>query len=188
MTPKRAAVIALLLFVLATPGLVGQGWAAAIPTYFEDEWVGFACLTAFPPPGATATPLLLQLNFDKIVLGGIPLARADSLFSYFINNLGLLSPTIGKNPQVICTLSPSQTAARFPTDNALTAARQLSGTFQQIEVQPRFQRYVIFDVFLNFAPLYSGPVPVVEGDVFTVAGNDNISFAGNISLPDASLP
>src|SRR5262249_46339992 len=145
MTRVTTAVTVLLLLVLAVPGTVGIGLAAQIPDYFGDEWVAFVCLTA-TPPGSGPTTVLLQLNFDKLSFGGIPLDRADRLYAYLTNNLGILSPVIGPNPQKTCTLTPSQVTVQFPGKTALDAAQLVSPSFQQLG----FARYVILDAFLNF--------------------------------------
>ncbi len=183
MTWRASILTVVFVLALTAPGASGDAPAAAIPSYFEDEWVGFLCLTA-SPPGSGSTGVLVQFNFDKSTLGGIPLARADRLFAFFASNLGLLSPTIGKNPQTTCSLSPTQTLAQFPGATALQAAQQVSGSFQQLG----FSRYVIVDSYVNVALLYFGPVQTVRSDVFPVSGNNDLSYAGSNELPDATLP
>jgi hypothetical protein len=135
MTPRATVLIVFVVFALTVPGVVGSGFAAPIPDYFKDEWVGFVCLTA-SPPGSPPISVLVQFNFDQVTFGGISLIRANSLFTYLTSNLGLLSPTIGNNPQTTCSLTPSQTLAMFPGATALQAAQQVSGSFQQLGFPP----------------------------------------------------
>lgn len=183
MTLTRIALTVMVLFALAVPGVVGSGIAAPIPPFFEEESVGFVCLTA-SPPGSPPTSVLVQFNFDKIAFGGIPLTRADSLFSFLTSNLGLLSPIIGSNPQTTCSLTPSQTLVQFPGATALQAAQQVSGSFQQLG----FSRYIIVDTFLSFAVPYFGPVDTLRSDVFLVIGNNDLSYASSIDIAESLVP
>ena len=49
---------------------------------------------------STRTILTVLVVF---ALGGIPLSRADSLFGFLTSDVGLLSPTLGGNPQTTCS-------------------------------------------------------------------------------------
>jgi hypothetical protein len=182
-TTKAIVLTGLLLLALAVPGVAGNGFAASIPTYFEDEWVGFVCLTA-SPPGSPPTGVLLQLNFDKVALGGISLTTADSLFAFLTGNLGLLSPIIGNNPQTTCSRTPSQIQAQFPGVNALQATQQLSGTFQQIG----FPRYIVVDAFFSLVAPYLGTATILRTDVFLVTGNNDLSYAAGNEIVDSLIP
>ena len=183
MTSTRTILTVLVVFALAVAGLVDRGFAAAIPNYFQDEWVGFVCLTALPQ-GSPPTRVLLQLNFDKTSLGGIPLSRADSLFGFLTSNLGLLSPTLGSNPQTTCSFTPSQILVNFPGATALQAAQQVSPTFQQIG----FARYVILDAFLSLTVIYSGPVNTLRTEVFLVTGNNDLNYVASNEIAESLVP
>jgi hypothetical protein len=180
MRSTTCALIFLLLLSLAVPGVAT---AVAPPSYFADGWVGFLCLTA-TPPGSGPTTVLLQLNFDKIAFGGVPLGRADALFTYLGNNLGLLSPVLGNSPQKTCSLTPSQVVVMFPGATALDAVQQVSGSFQQLG----FSRYVIYDVFLSATLLYFGAVNTVRGEAYQVNGPNDLSYAMSTEFEPSLLP
>ena len=183
MTSTRTILTVLVVFALAVPGLIDSGFAAAIPDYFQDEWVGFVCLTAFPQ-GSPPTRVLLQLNFDKTALGGIPLSRADRLFGFLTGNIGLLSPTIGSNPQSTCSFTPNQILVDFPRATALQAAQQVSPTFQQLG----FARYIILDAFLSLTVIYSGPENTLRTEVFLVTGNNDLSYVATNEIAESLVP
>jgi hypothetical protein len=174
MTLKAAVLTVLVVFALAVPGVVGSGFAEPLPGYFEDEWVGFVCLTA-SPPGSPPTSVLVQFMFDKTSNGGISLTWADSLFAFLTGNLGLLSPIIGSNPQTACSRTPSQIQVEFPGATGLQAAQLVSGSFQQLG----FSRYIIVDTYLSFLDLSYGEtqisVETLNSDVFRVNGNNDVS-------------
>jgi hypothetical protein len=183
MTPRATVLIVFVLVALVVPGVVGSAFAAPIPDYFEDEWVGFVCLTA-TPPGSPPISVLVQFNFDQVTFGGIPPNRANSLFTYLTSNLGLLSPIIGNNPQTTCSLTPSQTLAMFPGATALQAAQQVSGTFQQLS----FARYIIVDAFLSFTVLYFGSVDTLRTEVYRVNGNNDLSYVASNEIAASLVP
>lgn len=176
-------VVVLLALVLAVPGLVGSSFADPIPGYFADEWVGFLCLRT-SSPGSPPTSVLLQFNFDKITFGGIPLNRADSLFTFLTGNLGVLSPTIGSNPQTTCSLTPSQVQTTFLGATGLQAAQQVAPTFQQLG----FTRYVIADSFLSFTVIFSGSVNTLRTEVFVVAGSNDLSYVASHEFAASLVP
>src|SRR5262245_45969473 len=99
MIVKAARVTVVVIVAICALGTVDRGEAAPIPEYFSDEWVGFACLSA-TRPGASATPVLVQLNFDKLAGGGLSLARADTVFGRMTGSLGWLGQLIGASLQV----------------------------------------------------------------------------------------
>ena len=183
MIPTTTVLTVLVLFALLVPGVVGSGFAAPIPEYFQDEWVGFVCLTAFPP-GSPATTVLVQFNFDKTTFGGIPLSRADSLYTFLRSNLGLLSPVIGSNPQTTCTLTPGQVVIQFPGADAKQATQQVSGSFQQLG----FARYIVVDTYSALAILSSGTVVVLKTDVFVVNGNNDLSYVASNEIAASLVP
>jgi len=183
MTARPIGIVCLLLLALAAPGMVGGVAAESVPTYFEDGWVGFLCLNA-TPPGSGPIHVFLQINFDKVSLGGISLARADTLFAYVSANLGLLSPVIGHDPQPFCSFSPSFIQAQFPNATALQAVQLLSPSFHQMG----FDRYVIYDSFLTAALLYFGPVSTLRAEIYVVNGSNDISFVLSNEIPTSLLP
>jgi hypothetical protein len=144
MASTTAVLILLLLCVVAALGLVGDTDAAPLPAYFAEGWVGFLCLSATPPGSGGPVNVLLQLNFDKAEFGGISLARADALVPFIAANLGVLSPTVGSNPQVTCSRTPSQILADFPGVNALQAVQQVAPIREQLG----FARYIIADALV----------------------------------------
>lgn len=183
MTLKVAVLIVTLLLTA-----VGTALAAPTPEYFAEEWAAFMCVAG--PPGAPG-PVAVQFNFDKVAFGGIPLDRANNLFTYLRSNLGLLSPVLGSNPQLTnCnvvpgqSLNPSQALALAPGLTALQAAQGLSGTFQQLG----FSRYIIADVFLSFTVLYSGSVDTLRMEVFDVPGSNNLVFKVSSDIDESLVP
>jgi len=188
MTLKAAVLTVLVLFALAGPGVVGSGFAVPLPNYFEDEWVGFVCLTAIPP-GSPSTSVLVQFMFDKNHGGGISLTQADSLFAFLTGSLGLLSPFIGNNPQTTCSLPPSQIQVEFPGATGLQAAQLLSGSFQQLG----FSRYIIVDAYVDTADLsyIADTLTSVEFlgfDVFRVTGDNDLSWVANSWIVKSLVP
>jgi len=172
----RAMTVAVLVcWALAGPGAVGGSAAATIPEYFDDEWVGFACLTSTPAGGA-ATSVLLQVNFDKLAGGGITVARADTLFGRLTSSFGWLGEITGASFQVTCTMTPSQVQASNPGLTARQAAQALAGTFQQ----RGFPSYLILDSFLAVTPSYLGSdVAIRRTDAFRVVGVNNLTYLGS---------
>ena len=174
----------LMVLALAAPWMVEGSFAAAIPDYFKDEWVGFACLNAVAPGGST-TPVLLQLNFDKISGTGIALARADSLFARLTSSLGWLSQLTGASLQLTCAYPPGQIQAGNAGLTALQAAQQLSGGFQE----RGFSSYLILDSFLSVASSYLGPdIAIVRTDAFRAAGSNDLSYLGSTDVLESSMP
>ena len=183
MIAKAMVLTVLVLFALGTPCMVDRSFAATIPDYFQDEWVAFACLNAVAP-GGSPTPVLLQLNFDKIVGNGIPLARADSLFARLTGSLGWLSQLLGASLQLTCAYTPSQIQASNPGLTALQAAQQLSGSFQQ----RGFPAYLILDSFLSFALSYLGSdIAILRTDAFRVVGPNNVSYLGSSDVIESLI-
>ena len=173
----------LLVLALAAPWMVEDGFAAAIPGYFADEWVGFACLNAVA--GGSTTQVLLQLNFDKISGSGITLARADTLFARLTSSLGWLSQLTGAGYQVTCTYTPSQIQASNPGLTALQAAQALTGSFQS----RGFTSYLVLDSFLSVASAYLGAdVAIVRTDAFRAVGSNNLSYLGSTDTVESPAP
>jgi hypothetical protein len=183
MVLKATVMTVLVLFALGVPWVVDNSFAAPIPAYFADEWVGFACVTATIPGGSVA--LLLQLNFDKIAGGGISLPRADELFAQMTSPIGLgwLGGLLGASLQVTCAHTPGQIQASNPGLTALQAAQAVSGDFQQ----RGFATYVIQDTFLSLAQSYLGlDIPILRTDAFPVLGSNNVSYLGSIDVVDTT--
>jgi hypothetical protein len=171
----------LVLCVLGAPWVADSGFAAPIPEYFEDEWVGFACLNAVIAGGAP-TPVLLQLNFDKIAGGGIPLPRADSLFARITSSLGWLSELTGASFELTCAQTPSQIQASTPGLTAFQAALELSGSFQQ----RGFPFYLILDSFSSVAQTYLGAdISILRTDAFLAVGPDDLSYLGSSDVVES---
>jgi hypothetical protein len=182
MRGKSLVVIGLLCLAVAL--VAGQAVALEVPSYFANEWVAFLCLNA-TPTGSGPTTILLQFNFDKQVGGGIPLQRADVLFDYLANHLGVFSPVIGSVQGVTCSLSPSAVQAQFgSTATALEAVNQVAGNFQQLG----FARYVIADTFLSAAPDYLNFAETVRSDTFRVNGPNNLDYQMTAEILEALLP
>ena len=173
----------LMVLALAAPWMVEGSFAAAIPGYFADEWVGFACLNAVA--GGSTTAVLLQLNFDKIAGSGIALARADSLFARLTSSLGWLSQLTGASLQVTCTVTPGQIQGSNPGLTALQAAQELSRSFQQ----RGFASYLVLDSFLSVASAYLGPdLGIVRTDAFRALGPNNLSYLGSTDTVESLMP
>jgi len=172
----KAVVLALVVCVVpAAPWMVGQSVAAAVPEYFDDEWVGFACLAATAPGGAT-TPTLLQINFDKLAGGGVSLAQADASFTRAIGSFGWLGQLTGASYQMTCTLSPSQAQGVVAGVTARQALTILGGTFPQ----HGFTAYLIVDSFLTVTPAYLGSnVAIRRSDAYRVTGVDALTYLGS---------
>ena len=183
MIARVLVVTVLMVLALAAPWMVGDSVAAAIPGYFADEWVGFACLNAVA--GGSTTTVLLQLNFDKISGTGIAPARAESLFARLTSSLGWLSQLTGASYQVTCTYTPGQIQASNPGLTAVQAAQALSGSFQQ----RGFSSYLILDSFLSVASAYLGPDPgIVRTDAFRAVGSNNLSYLGSTDTIESLMP
>ena len=187
MTAKTIVLIALLTAMLGAPSMVDTTYAAAIPGYFADEWVGFLCI--FGPVPTSGNParvnILFQLNFDKSVNGGITLARADQLFAFFQSQIVGLG-TAGVFNQQTCALTPSQVQSQYGA-NALQAAQQVSGSFQQLG----FQLYFINDSFWGLVPNYLGlpsDTLVLRTDVFLVNGSDNVNYTRSLEILEDLVP
>lgn len=175
MVAKAVVLTVLALCTLGMPWMTGDSVAAPIPSYFGDGWVGFACLTAVVG-GGSPTPVLLQLNFDKVAGSGISLARADGLFARLTGALGWLSQLTGADLQLTCTHTPGQIQASVAGLTALQAAQQLSGSFQQ----RGFSSYLVLDSFLSVAPSYLGnDLLIVRTDAFRVVGANNVTYIGS---------
>jgi hypothetical protein len=184
MIARVVVLTVLTVLALGAPWMVEDSFAAPIPDYFADEWVGFACFNAVAPGGST-TATVLQFNFDKFAGNGITLARADSLFARLTSSLGWLSQLIGASLQMTCTLTPSQIQASNPGLTALQAALQVSGSFQQLG----FPSYLILDSFLTVAPSYLGTdIPILRTDAFRVLGSNNLSYQGSNDVLESLLP
>jgi hypothetical protein len=180
MMGRVTLITVLIVCVLGAAGAVDRSIAAPIPEYFEDEWVGFACLTA-TKPGASPTPMLLQLDFDKLAGGGLSQARADSLFARMTSALGWLSQLTGATLQVTCLHSPSEVQAMMPGVTGRQAALGLSGSFQQLG----FTSYVLLDTFVSTAPPYLGfDALILRTDGFLVTGPNNLSYLGSNDIVD----
>jgi hypothetical protein len=181
MITKAMVVTVLVLCALIAPWAVDRSVAAPLPDYFADEWVAFACVNDVKPGGST-TPVLLQLNFDKLAGSGIALARADSLFARMTSSLGWLSQIIGPNLQVTCTFKPSQVQSMVSGVTALQAAVALAGSFQG----NGFASYFILDAFPSLAPSYLGSdIVILRTDAFHVLGPNNVSYMGSHDLIDS---
>jgi hypothetical protein len=183
MIARVLVLTALMVLALAAPWVVEDSFAAAIPDYFTDEWAGFACLNV--TSGGAATPVVLQLNFDKLAGGGIALARADRLFARLTSSFGWLSQLTGASYQLTCAYTPSQIQTSNPGLTALQAAQQLSGSFQQLA----FPSYLILDSFLTVAPSYLGSdIAILRTDAFRVVGSNNLSYQGSNDVLESLLP
>jgi hypothetical protein len=184
MIPRVLVLTVLLVFALAAPWMVEGSFAAGIPGYFADEWVGFACLSAVAPGGST-TQVLLQLNFDKISGTGIALARADSLFARLTSSFGWLNQLTGVSLQLTCAHTPGQIQAGNAGLTALQAAQALSGTFQQ----RGFSSYLILDSFLSVASSYLGSdIAIVRTDAFRAEGVNNLLYLGSTDVLESLMP
>jgi len=158
---------------LVGPWAVGAAGAAPIPEYFEDEWVGFACLSS--PSGA----VLLQVNFDKLAGGGIAVGRADTLFARLTSSFGWLGELTGTTFQVTCTMTPTQVQASVPGLTARQAAQTLAGSFQQ----RGFPAYLILDSFVAVTPSYLGSdVAIRRTDAFRVVGPNDLTYLGSTDV------
>ncbi|MGH2610766.1 MAG: hypothetical protein ACRDHF_16925 [Tepidiformaceae bacterium] len=184
MIAKAVVVTVLVLCALSAPWMTGEGVAAPIPGYFSDGWVGFACLNAVVA-GGSPTPVLVQLNFDKVAGSGISLARADSLFARLTGSLGWLSQLTGASLQLTCAHTPGQIQAGVAGLTALQAAQQLSGTFQQ----RGFSSYLILDSFFSVAPSYLGDdIAILRTDAFRVVGANNVTYIGSTESLESLTP
>ena len=174
MIVKAVVMVVLVCCALAGPWAAGESVAVTIPEYFDDEWVGFACLNS--TAGGTTTAVLLQVNFDKLAGGGITLSRADTLFARLTTSFGWLSELTGASFQATCTLTPSQVQASNPGLTARQAAQALSGSFQQ----RGFPVYLILDSFLGVTPSYLGSdVAIRRTDAFRVVGPNDLTYIGS---------
>lgn len=184
MIAKATVLTVLVLVALGAPGVVDSSIAAPIPGYFEDTLVGFACLSAVMP-GQSPTPVLLQLNFDKLAGGGIALARADSLFERMTSSLGWLSQLTGASLQVTCTHTPSQIQTTYPGLTGRQAALDVSGSFQQ----RGFSGYLILDSFLSVTPSYLGSdILILRTDAFRGVEPNNLSYLGSNDVVESPTP
>lgn len=175
MTVKAILVAVIVWSAVAGPWMAGQSLAVVIPEYFDDEWVGFACLTAVQP-GSAASAVLLQLNFDKLSGGGLSVAQADTLFTRLTSSFGWLGQITGATYQVTCTLTPTQAQSTVAGLTARQAAQQLSGDFKQ----RGFAAYLILDSFLTVTPPYLGAnIAIRRTDAFTVVGLNNLTYIGS---------
>ena len=170
MTAKRMAMIGLLTIALGVPFLSERSFAAAIPGYFADEYVGILCVNGPTPISPTKVNFLIQMNFDKLSQGGITLAKADQLFEFlrssFLNFSGTATQT--------CAIKPSQVNSQYGV-NGLQAAQQLTGTYQNYG----FQLMLIIDSFWDLVPTYlnqpAGAL-LLRGDTFIVIGRDDVLY------------
>src|SRR6185503_4553401 len=95
----KAILVAVVVWcAVAGPWMAGPSLAVVIPEYFDDEWVGFACLSAVQP-GSAPSAVLLQLNFDKLSGGGLSVAQADTLFTRLTSSFGWLGQLTGATYQ-----------------------------------------------------------------------------------------
>jgi len=181
----KAMLMAVMVSVAgAGPWMVGESAAAAIPEYFDDELVGFACLTAVAPGGAP-TQAVLQLNFDKLAGGGISLTQADALFAKLTSSFGWLGQLIGATLQATCAFTPSQIQASNPGLTARQAVDALAPTFQG----RGFAAYLVLDSFRTVTPSYLGSnVAIRRTDAFTVVGPNNVTYLGSNDVVEPPAP
>jgi hypothetical protein len=182
MAGKTLVAIVLLVTALGAPGLVDTSFAAAIPGYFANEWVGILCVNGPTPIASTKLNLIIQMNFDKSENGGITLARADQLFEFlrvsYLNFSGTSTQT--------CALTPSQVNAQYGV-NGLQAAQQLTGTFQN----HGFDIMVITDNFWRLVDDYLDHPPgtlVLRSDQFIVVGNNDVFYRGSSETLQSQIP
>jgi hypothetical protein len=182
MAGKTVVAIVLLVTALGAPGLVDTSFAAAIPGYFANEWVGILCVNGPTPIAPTKVNLIIQMNFDKSENGGITLAKADQLFEFlrvsYLNFSGTSTQT--------CALKPSLVNAQYNV-NGLQAAQQLTGTFQNYG----FQVMVITDNFWSLLSEYldlPSDTLSLKSDQFIVLGNNNVVYRGSSEILQSQIP
>jgi len=182
MTATRVALIGLVTITLGVTLLSDKGFAAALPGYFADEWVGILCVNAPTPVAPTKVNMLIQMNFDKSSNGGITLAKADQLFDFlrtsFLNFSGTATQT--------CALKPSQVNSQYHV-NGLQAAQQLTGTYPQYG----FQLMVITDNFWSLLPDYLD-LPAnalsLKSDTFIVVGSNSVTYRSSDETLASAIP
>jgi hypothetical protein len=175
--------IVVLVIALAAPCLVDVGWAAPIPDYFEDEWIGVLCAQMAFTGSTIRVPVLFQLNFDKFTNGGITLAKADQLFNFLRNQISFF---VGASVTVTCALTPTQVNNQYHV-NGLQAAQQLTGAYQQYG----FVVLIIFDSFWSEVPEYLNLSPgslTLRSDLYLTSGANNIVYISSAETLKTSLP
>jgi hypothetical protein len=181
MVRKSVIAIALLIIALGAAGVVDSSFAASIPAYFADEWVGILCVNGPTPLASTKINLIIQMNFDKSVNGGITLAKADQIFEFlrvsYLNFSGASTQT--------CAIKPSQVNSQFGV-NGLQAAQQLTGTYQNYG----FQAMVIADSFWTLVDDYldlPDGTRSLRTDQFIVLGNNNVVYRGSAETIESQV-